>query len=78
MGQKDFLVQIISDVSYLDCNFLILGKNAVNTANAVTEALEYWRKQKIAISNIVEDEEACIKAKFASVKTINVLEITPI
>ena len=82
MGQKDWLIQIFSDVSVMNCNYVILGRNAIHTSNAISEALEYWRKEKVArwnnIENPQKNQDLINSIKFASVKSINVIEITPV
>ena len=84
MGEQDLVIQIISDISELNCNFFINGRNMSTTSNAISEAMEYWRKQKIALSTVVLDNsyppniDLSNKISGAKITSINVIEITPV
>ena len=75
MGHKDLVVQIGASCSKLNCNFFIKGSNIDNSSNAISEAMEYWRKRKVSITNNLTDPSIISEIKSAEITSINVIEV---
>lgn len=46
MGNSDLVIQILSTVSWMSYNILILGIDYINRENAIKKALDSWKEHK--------------------------------
>ena len=88
MGNSDLVIQILSTVSWMSYNMLILGIDYINREDAINKALDSWKEYKKSsierISIYVKDSpqdsfsqgrEELNQVKFAEIAKIEIFQV---